>query len=491
MIINWNVVAERVFISVEWFSRSLPQKPSGLPPGPRMPSSLQTFWWLIWPNPFLELCRRRFGTRFTLDLLTQAPMVFLSDPAEVKELMKAAPDDILPGAGGSILRTALGDKSIITLDGEEHLEHRRLMAPAFHGAKIERLVPLMESVTDRYLALMPRGRQFAIHSDLQSLTMEIILRATFGSMEQARLSRLRELIRRAIEFAESPLFALPATRTMPAIRWGWIAFNDNQRRIDEEIYLIIGERREARASHRDDADGADLLSVLLDARHDSGSALSDAEIRDELLTMVVAGHETTASQLSWALLLLARNPAVQQSLHRQLVAGEDGGHDYLQATLQECLRSDMATPHPEPRVVAHPVTIGGIDYPPGVTLQAHGHLLHHDPMVYPDPGAFRPERFLQSRPVPYSWIPFGGGRRRCIGSNLAMLEMQVVLRKVVMQCEIRPVGPGVERGKRRAITSSPARGALIELVDRPQPVGASRVGLAASADLARRPVAES
>ncbi|MCP2300077.1 hypothetical protein APR11_006542 [Nocardia amikacinitolerans] len=489
MNVDWKRLGDRAFGVAEWMSMPLPRKNPGLPPGPKMPSSLQTMWWLIWPNPFLESCRERYGVRFTLDLLTQPPMVFLSGPGEVRELMKAAPDVVLPGAGGSVLRTALGDSSIITLDGDGHLEHRRLMAPAFHGAKIERLAPLMESVTDRYLARMPRDEQFPIHHDLQALTLEIIMRATFGLPEGSRLNRISELIRSAIMFAESPLFALPATRTMPVIRWAWSSFNDTLQRVDHEIYALIAERREARVTGTDDSDGVDLLSVLLDAHHDDGAPMSDVEIRDELLTMVVAGHETTASQIGWALLLLARNPAVQRRLYEELTEGEDGGHDYLQATIQEVLRLDMATPHPEPRVVAHPIIIGGVEYPAGVTLQAHGHLIHHDPNVYPDPEVFRPERFLGSRPVPYSWIPFGGGRRRCIGSNLAMLEMRIVLRRVLLHCEVRQVGAGVERGQRRAITSSPAGGAVVVLHDRPHSIELRTPTSAQRSDALRCPVA--
>ncbi|WP_433678238.1 cytochrome P450 [Nocardia sp. CA-119907] len=466
MIVDWKRVGDHVFTLAERASRPLAKQDPALPSGPSMPAALQTAWWLMWPNPFLELCRERFGPRFTLNLLTQPPMVFLSDPGEVKELLKAAPEVILPGEGGKVLEPALGSHSLITLDGDDHLEHRRLMAPAFHGAKIGRLSPLMESVTDRYLALMPRGKEFPIHHDLQSLTMEIILRATFGLPEGARLNRIRDLVWRAIKQAESPLFMLRATRTMPVLRWAWVPFEGILRQVDREIYTLIAERRTARAAGTDDSDGVDLLSVLLDARHDDGSPMTDTEIRDELLTMVVAGHETTASQIGWALLLLARNPAVQDRLHRELTSGADGGHDYLLATIQEVLRCDMATPHPEPRVVAQPVSIGGVGYRPGVILQAHGHLVHHDPQLYPDPETFRPERFLGSRPVPYAWIPFGGGRRRCIGSNMAMLEMQIVLRKILLQCEVRQAGAGVERGQRRAITSSPAGGAVVTLIDR-------------------------
>ncbi|MGK8557257.1 cytochrome P450 [Nocardia gipuzkoensis] len=485
--VDWKAIGDNVFTVAEWVSRPMARQDPDLPSGPSMPGALQTAWWLIWPNPFLELCRKRFGTRFTLNLLTQPPMVFLSDPGDVRELLKAAPEVILPGEGGKVLEPALGTHSLITLDGDEHLEHRRLMAPALHGASIARLTPLVESITDRYLARMPRGEEFPIHRDLQSLTMEIIMRATFGPLEGTRLNRVRDTVWRAIGLAESPLFMLRATRTVPVLRWAWMPFDSVMRQLDREIYALIADRRAARDAGSDNSDGVDLLSVLLDARHEDGSPMTDTEIRDELLTLVVAGHETTASQIGWALLLLARNPAVQERLRDELTDGADGGHDYLLATIQETLRCDMATPHPEPRVVAEPVTIGGIGYRPGVILQAHGHLMHHDPAIYPDPESFRPERFLGNRPVPYSWIPFGGGRRRCIGSTLAMLEMRIVLRKILLQCEIRQAGTGVERGRRRAITSSPADGAVVVLIDRPTEAG--KPSGAAASELPRCPVA--
>jgi cytochrome P450 len=460
-------LADRAFTLAEFAFGRLVRGDGDLPDGPQLPTIVQTVAWLVRPNPFLALCRKRYGSRFTVRILTQPPTVFMSDPADVKEVLTAAPEVAHPGEGNGLLAVALGHNSVITLDEAPHLEHRRLMAPAFHGAKVERLAGLMEDVTDRYLADMPRGEAFAIHPRLQGLTMEIVLRATFGLPEGSRLDRLREVVEKAIAWAESPIMPLTKTRHMPVLRLAWAEFEREISVLDKEIYGLIAERRRDRASGADASDGADLLSILLNATHDDGSSMRDNEIRDDLITMIVAGHETTASQLAWTLLLLARHPDVQERLHRELTEGEDGGHDYLLATLQEALRCDTSTPYPAPRRLVRPATIGGVDDPVGINLQPYGHLLHHDPSLYEYPDAFRPERFLDSRPVPYQWIPFGGGRRRCLGSNLAMLEMRIVLTKIITRCQLQRVGSGVEGARRRSgITSGPANGAVLRLIDR-------------------------
>ena len=230
-------------------------------------------------------------------------------------------------------------------------------------------------------------------------------------------------------------------------------------RADELIFELIEERR------REDRDGEDVLSLLLGARHEDGSPMGPTELRDELVTALTAGHETTASQLAWAFERLARETLVQTHLREELDEGSD--ETYLTATINEILRRRPVLPTAEPRLVKQPIEIGGITYQPGVVLIASAYLLHHDPAIYPDPYAFRPERFLDQAPGTYTWIPFGGGRRRCIGASFALLEMKIVLRAVLERCLLRPAGGPAETTRRRGITFSPSGGSRVILHNRP------------------------
>jgi cytochrome P450 len=228
--------------------------------------------------------------------------------------------------------------------------------------------------------------------------------------------------------------------------------------VDELIFGLIEERR------HEDADGEDVLTLLLGARHEDGSPMSPAELRDELMTALVAGHETTASQLAWGFERLAREPAAQARLLDELDDGSD--EVYLTATIQEIMRRKPVLPNAEPRLVKQPIEIGPITYQPGVVLFASAYLVHHDPVIYPDPYAFRPERFLEQPPGTYTWIPFGGGRRRCLGASFALLEMKLVLRALLAHCELSPTGDRPEVPRRRGISISPARGSRVVLRER-------------------------
>jgi cytochrome P450 len=227
---------------------------------------------------------------------------------------------------------------------------------------------------------------------------------------------------------------------------------------DELIYALIDERR---SEH---VEGDDVLALLLAARREDSSPMTPEELRDELMTALVAGHETTASQLAWAFERLAREPAVLGRLQDELDGGEE--ESYLTATINEILRLQPVLPNAEPRLVKKPVEIGGVLYPPGVALFANAYLVHHDPAIYPDPYALRPERFLGRQPGTYTWIPFGGGRRRCLGASFALLEMKIVLRAVLRHCGLSAASGRRERTRRRSITISPAEGCRVILRDR-------------------------
>ena len=411
------------------------------------------------PAASLERLRRRYGKRITVQLPFQPPFVILSDPADIKELLTAPPDAVHPGEGARILEPIVGKNSVILLDEDAHLEQRKLMLPAFHGEKMQRLVGLMTDLTEAEVESWPREQAVTLHPRLQGLTLEIVLRAVFGLEQGAQLDDLREALSAVLEFAESPLSVIPQAREKLGW-WGPVRkLNRLFERTDELIFAVIGERRAAGEDDRDD-----VLAMLLKARHEDGSEMSPQELRDELMTALVAGHETTASQLAWAFERLARDPRVAAKLTDELDAGESD--EYLTATVNEILRLKPVLPNAEPRLTMRPVTIGGYDYPAGVALLASAWLVHHDPEIYPDPFAFKPERFVGTSPGTYTWLPFGGGRRRCLGASFALQEMKVVLRAVMSRYELAPATAAAETTARRSITFSPRGGATVVLRER-------------------------
>jgi cytochrome P450 len=434
---------------------------SQLPPGPRMPAALQALATWSRPTAFLERARARYGPRFTLHVLGQPPFVMLSDPEEIKQLFLAAPDVVHPGEGARILEPIVGAHSVILLDEEAHLEQRKLMLPAFHGERMQGLAGLMTELTERELASWPREQTIALHPRLQRLTLEIILRAVFGLEQGAQLDALREVLTEILAFSESPLSLLPPPRGLFARVGPAARFQRLMAQADQRIFEVIAERR---AAGEEGAEGEDVLAMLLGARHADHSPMNPQELRDELMTALVAGHETTASQLAWAFERLAREPAVLERLHEELDG--EAGEEYLTAVVNEILRHKPVLPYAQVSMVKQPVEIGGILYPPGVALVANAYLLHHDPAIYPEPHAFRPERFLKEPPSTYTWIPFGGGRRRCLGASFALLEMKLVLRAVLECCELQPAGSRAEATRRRSITTSPARGSRVVLHER-------------------------
>jgi len=420
----------------------------------------------MWTRPLasLEQGRARYGKRFTVRFPFTPPFVLISDPGQVKEIYTAPPDVLHPGEGARVLEPIVGTNSVILLDGDAHMEQRKLMLPAFHGERMERLTDLVSAVTEEAVAGWD-GQVVALHSRMQGLTLEIVLRAVFGLDPGPRLDALRESVAKLLKYSEKPISLVPGPRDPDRRDRQERLFNragplkgfvDVRERIDALIFEQIGERRRA-----DDTERDDVLAMLLEARHEDGSEMSDQELRDELMTLLVAGHETTASSLGWAFERLSREPAVLARLTEE-VRGSDG-EDYLLATIQETLRRRPVLPNTAPRLVKEPITVGGWDYPVDCCLVGCAYLLHHDPEIYPDPYAFRPERFLEQKPGTYTWIPFGGGRRRCLGMSFAMLEMRIVIREMLRAYELTADGEGHEPPRRRSITVMPGRGSRVRL----------------------------
>jgi cytochrome P450 len=432
-----------------------------LPPGPRGPAAVQLL--ATWSRPVGSVERlRKYGKRVTVQMPFQPPFVILSDPGDIKELFTAPPDAIHPGEGARVLEPILGRNSVILLDEGPHMEQRRLMLPAFHGERMRGLVGLMTELTDREIESWPVGEPVALHPRLQSLTLEIVLRAVFGLGSGPRLDRLRDVLTGVLEFGESPLSVLPAMQRI--MRWSrpQRRFAALMRDTDTLVYELIEERRAA--GDADNAERDDVLGTLLSARHEDESPMSPQEIRDELMTALVAGHETTASQLGWAFGQLARQPRVVARLVEEIETGDSD--EYLTATINEILRLRPVLPNAEPRLTKRPIEIGGFTYPAGVSLLASVYLVHHDPELYDEPYEFRPERFVGNPPGTYTWIPFGGGRRRCLGASFALQEMKIVVRAVIARYRLSPVGPRPENTARRGITFSPGGRATVVLHDR-------------------------
>jgi cytochrome P450 len=435
-----------------------------LPPGPRQPSALQTLGWWSRPVAFIEGCRARYGQRFTIRLLGTPPFVMLSDPDDVKEVFAAPPEVLHPGEGAKVLEPLVGTNSVILLDEAPHMEQRKLLLPAFHGEKMQQLSDLMAEVAEREVASWPSGEEIELHPRMQRLTLEIILRTVFGLDPGERLDTLRDRLSEMLAFGDKPISLVPppdpdALVTKVLERVGpFVPFLRLQEQADEKIFEQIDERRS------EDGERDDVLTMLLAARHEDGSPMSPQEIRDELMTLLVAGHETTASALAWGFERLTREPAVLARLVEEIDAGDEDA--YLTATIQETLRRRPVLPNAEPRLVKQPIEVGGWSYPVDVCLVPNVYLVHHDPEIYPDPYAFRPERFLEEPPGTYTWIPFGGGRRRCIGASFAIQEMKIVLGAVLSAFELQPATEPFESAVRRNITIKPAGGARTKVRQR-------------------------
>jgi cytochrome P450 len=403
----------------------------------------------------MERCRRRYGERFTVDLgPPEGKWIFLTTPDEVRELFSAPADVLHPGEGARVLEPIVGRRSVLLLDGAEHLAQRKLMLPAFHGERMRALTGVMEEVADAEVAAWRPGAPFALHQRTQALTLEVILRAVFGMTAGARLDELRVALKQLLDLGASPLTLLPLFRRNLGPLTTWQRFTEVREHADALILALIEERRHT------GEEGDDVLTMLLAARDEDGAPMSDRELRDELVTLLVAGHETTASALSWAFEQLVRAPEVHARVTR---AALDDDTAYLEATVKEILRRRPVLPIAQPRRIKQPVEIGGRTYEPGPAFAACIYLVHHDERSYPEPYAFRPERFLDGSPGTFSWIPFGGGVRRCLGASFAQLEMRIALRAILSRVEVASALDGREGIGRRSITLSPRRGTPISV----------------------------
>jgi cytochrome P450 len=432
-----------------------PAAVEGLPPGPRMPRVLQTAIWSRQAQWMLEQSRARFGDMFTLKIAYEGTWVMVSDPEIVKQVFTGDPRVFHAGEGNAILRPILGDNSVLVLDEKPHIGQRRLLLPPFHGERMQGYGETMASIAAREIESWPTGTPYKLRPRMQAITLEIILETVFGVHGKERMDPLRAALRDFLDLTTNPRLLLPVILVGPERIRRISAFRRRIERVDELIHREIAERRLA----EDLVERDDILSMLVAARHEDGSPMSDAEIRDELLTLLVAGHETTATALSWAVERLTRHPEKLERLRAEVLAGEEA---YLTATIQETLRLRPVIVLVV-RKLTEPVELGGYELPAGASVTPSIHLVHRNPEIYPEPARFLPERFLETPPGTYTWIPFGGGVRRCLGAAFAQFEMAVVLKELVKRHQIRPANAKSERPFRRAITETPRHDAEVVL----------------------------
>jgi len=428
-----------------------------LPPTPPLPSTLQTLACRWAPLDLFEWARRSLGDRFTLYPLDIPPVVLLSHPADIRAVLDAPSDILHPGAGGNAISPIVGGDSFMLKEADEHVRGRRAIAPAFSAKAIARHADMVEEIVAAEVGSWPLDGAFPAHPRLRRMSLRIILSTIFAA-EWAKLTRLHEHLLAMLDVTASFTLVEPRLRRLPGWRGIWRRFLEARARVDEDIRELIAGRER-------DTDADDVLARLLSASNADGSAMTATQARDNLVSVILAGHETTASAIAWALTLLAHTPHVQSRLAREIDAGQDDS--YMLATVAEVLRHRPVFLFAIPRVVAKPMEIGGWSYRPPAQLLPCIYLLHHDARLYPDPHAFRPERFLADPPAPGAWLPWGGGAKRCPGHRLATLEMQTVLRATLATRTIAPGTRELERARWRSVIVTPARGAQVVLSARP------------------------
>lgn len=415
----------------------------------------------------MKRCQTRFGNQFILDITSFPTLVCLCDPAHVKAMLMAPADRLQPGEGSAKIEPIVGLNSFMLQDQGEHLHGRKALLPALRPRTIHKDTDWILDTVRHLTASWPRDIGFPVLPHLHRLTLDIILRRVFTNSEsEGRLPTLRTTIVAMLAVTDSVVYPLPLLRHGPG-RVIWTRFLRQRSDADALIHELVDERASASDPDRDD-----VLATLMMARNSDGSPLSPSQLRDNIVTVLASGYETTSSQLAWAFQLLAHNPGVQRRLIEEI--DRDAGDAYLTATIQEVLRHRTVFPLTVPRAVKRPIEIGGWMYRPPVHLVGCLYLLHHDPDVYPEPEEFRPERFLEGQPSPYSYLPWGGGRRRCPGSHLALLEMKTVLRAVLETMTVAPASRRMERPKWRSVIVTPHAGSRVVLRPRERRAGPLR-----------------
>jgi len=440
-----------------------------LPPGPRSPRLVQVMRWIRQPIPLMKECAERYGDGFTLRFPGFPPLVFFSAPAAIKEIFTADPEDLRAGEANVILEPLVGRHSLLRLDGAAHHRERRLLMPPFHGERMRVYGQVMRAIADEIIDGWPLGRSFPVHPEMQRITLEVILRTVFGLEDGARLALLRHKLTRMLAFgAANPRLALPLLQIDLGPLTAWGRLRQLIREVDAILYEEFARRRAEPVAGRED-----ILTMLLVARDEQGEPMTDLELRDEMITLLVAGHETSATTLAWVLHRLLQHPEVLARARAELQAVVGAGPvapeqvaqlEYLEATIKETLRLNPIIPAVGRRL-QRPMRIGGRDLPAGVVAAPCIYLAHRRADVWDDPERFVPERFLTKKPGPYEFFPFGGGVRHCLGAAFATYEMKIVLAEMLARAELRASPGYTVRVVRRGITFAPSEGMPV-IVDR-------------------------
>jgi len=429
---------------------------SALPPGPRAPAAVNMARLVQRPLESLIGWRERYGDAYTVKLPVFGVGVYVSDPDAIREMLTGDQSDLHAGEANAPLSPVLGERSVLILDGREHLRQRKLLLPPFQGSAIQTFRDVIREVAEAEVDTWREGERFVMRERMRALTFEVIARAVFGVTERERIERLRSALVSVIDM--QMIFVIPSALRRDLGRFSpWGQFQRRLTAADSLIYEEIGRRR------REDLDDrSDVLSLLLRARDEDGGAMTDVELRDELMTMLLAGHETTATGLAFAFDLLMREPRVLARLRDEL-SGEDD--TYLDAVVTESLRLRPVIDANE-RTLTKPRTIAGWDLPAGIRVYPAIVVVQLREDLYPRPHEFRPERFIEEEATSYSWLPFGGGIRRCIGAALAQAEMAEVIRIVVSRVDLEPMRPGREPVVMRGITLVPRHGTPVQVRSR-------------------------
>ncbi|MBX8685886.1 cytochrome P450 [Mycobacterium sp. 20091114027_K0903767] len=423
----------------------------GLPPGPRLPPPVQAALMLhFWPR-FVSACRRRYGDVFTLGVSAMGTMVYLADPADIKVVFAGDPTIFHAGEANSVLSTLLGESSVLVIDEDEHHQRRRQMLPPFHRDAVARQTEIMSEIAAANIAGWPVGMSFPAAPKMAEITLEVILRTVIGASDPARLAALRAVMPRLLSVGpwETLALAVPGLQR----RRPWRSLQRNIEEADRLLYAEIADRR----ADPQLATRTDVLAMLVRSADEGGHTMTDRQLRDQLMTLLAAGHETTATALSWALERLTRHPAV---LDRAVRAARDGDDDYLDAVAKETLRIRPVV-FDVGRVLKQPVKLAGYRLPAGVMVAPGIGLVHERDDVYPGAGRFDPDRMLGAPLGPTTWFPFGGGNRRCLGATFAMVELRVVLREILRRVDLFTTTAGDERQRVKHVTLVPHRGARI------------------------------
>lgn len=428
-------------------------RPEDVPDGPRFNSLLQSIALMRFRHQWIPRLHRTYGDVFSIRILPEGRwLVVFNRPEHVREIFAGDPDVFHAGKGNAILGPVMGEHSLLLVDGSQHRRARKLLMPAFNGHALRTYESMVEGLAKTEVASWRPGTPFRSLERMNALTLEVILQVVFGVTDERRLAELRPLVNRTVNVSPAVFlgWGFPRLQTLGP----WRRAFENQVALDKVIYAEIAERRLA----TDLDDRTDVLSRLLLVRdEEDGSGLTDEELRDQLVTLLLAGHETTATALAWTLHELGKDPEQERRAREAATTGDD---DHLEAVLKESMRL-----HPViPMVVRHlmaPATIGGVDLPAGANVAASIILAHESETSHPDHAAFRPERFLEGQVAPNTWIPFGGGVRRCIGAGFSLMEGVAVLREVLSTYDVRLPTGAREVPKVRNITSVPKHGARI------------------------------